>query len=379
MTEKRANRKIIATVIEPGECEIEIDYPEITASDNCGATLSQIAGLGPDALFPVGTSTETWVVTDASGNTSKEISFVITVTTTNAPPTIDSIMDVEVPEDTEMVDVWLSGISYGIDCVEEDVMVSAEVTSGMQLIALDSVMYTAGADSGMLMLSITPEMSGMAEVMVTVVDEAGDTTTTSFMVTVTPVNDAPFLVNPIADQTVNASYELAIAVSDVLGEYFDDPDGDMLTLTAMVEGGAALPVWAEVVGDTLHVAPMIADTGCYSMVVEASDGELTATDTFQVCVEGYPTAIDDIGAGEFEVNLYPNPTQGMVNIDIESSTARDIELTVLDITGKQVLRKQFSAAERITFDMSGKVSGMYFVKLDFEGQQVLKKLIVDRK
>jgi len=41
------------------------------------------------------------------------------------------------------------------------------------------------------------------------------------------------------------------------------------------------------------------------------------------------------------------------------------------ITGKQVLRKQFRAAERITFDMSGKVSGMYFVKLDFEGKQVL--------
>ncbi len=97
------------------------------------------------------------------------------------------------------------------------------------------------------------------------------------------------------------------------------------------------------------------------MVVEASDGELTDTDTFRVCVEGYLTSIEDIGAGEFEVNLYPNPTQGMVNVDIESSTARDIELTVPDITGKQVIRKQFSAAERKTFDMSGKVSGMYFV------------------
>ncbi|HKL31802.1 MAG TPA: T9SS type A sorting domain-containing protein, partial [Tangfeifania sp.] len=320
-----------------------------------------------------------WKATDQAGNTST-VSFDVIVTSENDLPTIHSIPDILVTENTSSVEIELTGISYGIDCVEEDVMVSAEVTSGMELIALDSVMYTAGADSGMLMLSITPEMSGMAEVMVTVVDEAGDTTTTSFMVTVTPVNDAPFLVNPFADQTVNASYELAIAVSDVPGEYFDDPDGDMLTLTAMVEGGAALPVWAEVVGDTLHVAPMIADTGCYTMVVEASDPDgLTATDTFQVCVEGYPTAIDDIGAGEFEVNLYPNPTRGMVNVDIESSTARDIELTVLDITGKQVLRKQFRAAERITFDMSGKVSGMYFVKLDFEGQQVLKKLVVDRK
>jgi hypothetical protein len=35
--------------------------------------------------------------------------------------------------------------------------------------------------------------------------------------------------------------------------------------------------------------------------------------------------------------------------------------------------------DSITFGMSGKVSGMYFVKLDFEGQQILKKLIVNRK
>ncbi|MCD6355284.1 MAG: T9SS type A sorting domain-containing protein, partial [Prolixibacteraceae bacterium] len=39
-----------------------------------------------------------------------------------------------------------------------------------------------------------------------------------------------------------------------------------------------------------------------------------------------------------------------------------VDLSVVDITGKEVLRKQFYAAEKITFDMSNKVSGMYFVQ-----------------
>lgn len=97
----------IMKVAEPGDCEVEITYPDAMAMDNCEATLMQTEGLGPDGMFPLGATTETWVAVDAYGNTSAEASFVVMVTKTNAPPAIDSIADVEVAEDTEMVDVWL--------------------------------------------------------------------------------------------------------------------------------------------------------------------------------------------------------------------------------------------------------------------------------
>jgi len=51
-----------------------------------------------------------------------------------------------------------------------------------------------------------------------------------------------------------------------------------------------------------------------------------------------------------------------------------ITVTVLDINGKQVLSKKYRVAERILFDMSDKVSGMYFIKLDFEGTNSTEKI-----
>ncbi|MCD6355601.1 MAG: T9SS type A sorting domain-containing protein, partial [Prolixibacteraceae bacterium] len=128
------------------------------------------------------------------------------------------------------------------------------------------------------------------------------------------------------------------------------------------------------------VAPMIADTGCVNILVTATDAaSASAADTFEVCVDGYPVSISDLGAGKFEVQLYPNPTQGKVNVDFNSTGIYSVDLSVVDITGKEVLRKQFSAAEKITFDMSNNVSGMYFVQLQVDGKRIVKKLVVDRK
>ncbi len=50
----------------------------ITASDNCAFTLSQTAGLASGSFFPEGTTTNTFVATDASGN-STPCSFTVTV------------------------------------------------------------------------------------------------------------------------------------------------------------------------------------------------------------------------------------------------------------------------------------------------------------
>lgn len=118
----------IEVVVEPGVCETEIEYPGIVVSDNCDVTIEHTTGLGADGMFPLGTTTETWVATDNGGNTA-EITFDVTVTTTNAEPTLDSIADIDVDEDTEMITVQLSEISYGVDCKDQAFDVTAEATN----------------------------------------------------------------------------------------------------------------------------------------------------------------------------------------------------------------------------------------------------------
>ncbi|MFO8153714.1 T9SS type A sorting domain-containing protein [Thioalkalivibrio sp.] len=126
--------------------------------------------------------------------------------------------------------------------------------------------------------------------------------------------------------------------------------------------------------------PEVADTGCVNLVVTATDlSGAAATDTFQLCVaDSPPVNVGDFDEGQFGVNLYPNPTQGEVTVDIDAPDLGEVGLSVFGINGKQILRRSYGATDRIIFDMSDHVSGMYFVKIDVDGTQVLKKLILKR-
>ncbi|MDB9961531.1 HYR domain-containing protein, partial [Oceanihabitans sp.] len=85
---------VVPTISCPGDIEVDNDMGlcgaivtyDVLSDDNCSASLivEQTAGLPSGSLFEVGTTTNTFVVTDASGNT-ETCSFDVTVADTEAP------------------------------------------------------------------------------------------------------------------------------------------------------------------------------------------------------------------------------------------------------------------------------------------------------
>ena len=72
---------IINVVYNPAVCGAIVNYTAPIGTDNCpGAVTARIAGLSSGAVFPWGTTTNTFRVTDASGN-STTCSFTVTVNT----------------------------------------------------------------------------------------------------------------------------------------------------------------------------------------------------------------------------------------------------------------------------------------------------------
>jgi hypothetical protein len=69
-----------------GVCGAVVNYVTPTGTDNCpGQTTTQIAGLPNGSTFPIGTTTNTFEVTDASNNNTATCSFSVTINDTENP------------------------------------------------------------------------------------------------------------------------------------------------------------------------------------------------------------------------------------------------------------------------------------------------------
>lgn len=90
------------------------------------------------------------------------------------------------------------------------------------------------------------------------------------------------------------------------------------------------------------------------------------------------TDVEDL-ANVFEVNLYPNPTNGQVNLEVENNNFSGVQVLVYSSAGEMVFHKEYQYGELIRFDMSGNSSGMYFVRIKTDDSEITKKLILDKK
>lgn len=96
-------------------------------------------------------------------------------------------------------------------------------------------------------------------------------------------NSAPVLSVALQDQSVDADSPFIFAIPT---GSFTDPDGDALAYSATLSDGGGLPSWLsfDATTATFSGTPGSGDAGTFSVVVTASDGSGTVTDTFQIVV-----------------------------------------------------------------------------------------------
>jgi uncharacterized delta-60 repeat protein len=150
-------------------------------------------------------------------------SFIVTVNPVNDTPTIDTISDLAISEDSLAQTVSLSGISAGGGEVQ-NIRISA-TSSNPSLIPNPIVTYTSPNATGSLALTPIPNQSGSAVITVTVEDAGldGDLSSTadngklnrSFTVVVNPVNDTPSF-DSVTDLTLSEDApQQAIAITAI--------------------------------------------------------------------------------------------------------------------------------------------------------------------
>uniref|UniRef100_UPI00155ADF84 putative Ig domain-containing protein n=1 Tax=Myxosarcina sp. GI1 TaxID=1541065 RepID=UPI00155ADF84 len=138
---------------------------------------------------------------------------------------------------------------------------------------------TTGTFSG------TPTNGDVGSIAVKVVASDGGAINASdeFNLEVTNTNDTPYVVDPIESQILELDQALNLPVSDA----FVDPDGDLLSCTATLADGSALPSWLrleQVLNSYFFVGtPSLEDLNePLDVKVTANDGNLTIATNFTI-------------------------------------------------------------------------------------------------
>lgn len=147
----------------------------------------------------------------------------------------------------------------------------------------------------------------------------------------------------------------------------------VLTLDA---GTAGIYLWStNETSQTITVNGGIAGLGIhnYSVTITTPEGCI-ATDNINVMVNPC-TSIDNENS-DMGVEVYPNPTNGIVNLSIAGNNSNSLEINIFDIAGKVVISKTHEpSTENVKIDMSELTDGIYFVKI-YNGSEIIVKKIV---
>jgi LPXTG-site transpeptidase (sortase) family protein len=252
-------------------------------------------------------------VTADDGSSTGSDTAIINITAINDAP-VNTVPGAQtVNEDTALIfsagngnQISVNDVDVGTDSLE----ITLSVTNGTLTLAdttgLDFTTGDGTADSTMvvtgtltdinnalatLMFNPTANYFGSAVLALTTSDFGNTgmggalTDSDNVNITVTNVNDAPFIANPIPDQNAaeDSTFNFQFAANT-----FGDPDtSDNLSYSAQSAGGGALPTWLSfnAATRTFSGTPVNDDVGTVSIDVIVSDGNGgTVTDTFSIVV-----------------------------------------------------------------------------------------------
>ena len=109
----------------------------------------------------------------------------------------------------------------------------------------------------------------------------------------------------------------------------------------------------------------------------SSDGYIFWSDTFSILVRE-PLNIEDIS--EPIARIYPNPTNGIINIEIGAEDEQNMEIEIYTVTGAVIYHKVYKSAaahfvEQV--DLSGYAKGIYLVKVITDVDNYIGKISLE--
>jgi extracellular elastinolytic metalloproteinase len=223
----------------------------------------------------------TITVTVSDGSLTASTSFVVTVTAGNDRPTISAIADQITEEDRP---TGALGFTVGdVETAVESLTMSG--TSSNTALVPNAALAFAGTGASRTLTAIpAPNQSGSAAITVTVSD-GGQTASTTFVLTVATVNDAP-TVSAIVDRTTSGDGS-PVVIPFTVGDVDNDAAALMVagsTSNTTLVPNESLAVSGSGASRTVTVTPVARRLGTSTITITVSDGLAAVSRSFVLTV-----------------------------------------------------------------------------------------------
>ena len=235
-----------------------------------------------------GSATITVTVNDGQ-TTSNTVtrSFTVTVNPVNDAPTLNTLADLNITEDSAAQVVSLSGITSG-DTNESQTLVVTATSSTPSVVPTPTISYSSPSATGSLTLKSATNATGSAVITVTVSDgqSVNGSITRSFTVNVSGINDPP-TISAIQDQAVEENEQIG-PLNFTIGD--TETPASSLIVAATSSNPALVPTNGISLGGAganrhITVTPAAGQSGIAMISVTVNDANNgTATEVFMVNV-----------------------------------------------------------------------------------------------
>ncbi len=276
------------------------------------------------AAGQTGTATITVSVRDGTNTTSDD--FLLTVTQSNTPPTISTIANQSTPEDAPTSAI---AFTIGDSDTPSASLTLSNASSNTTLVPTNNIVFGGSGSNRTVTVTPATNLSGSATITITVSDGLLSRST-NFVLTVTPVNDAP-AISDIPDQLTATNVgtgPIAFTVGDV------ETAAGSLTLLRASSNTGLVPTNNIVFGGsggnrTVTVTPATGQSGQSTISVTVRDGTNNTTDTFVLTVVA-PGANQPptIGTIPNQTTIIDQPTYPFLLVIDDPETAKvDLRMT----------------------------------------------------
>jgi len=282
---------------------------------NLGIDGDHVLSFNPDLDFnlPDG-ATVTVTATDGGGLAAEE-PFTIVVTPVNdAPVVVNPVGTVTLNEDPGFV--VIADLNYIFADIDRDAL-SFSFTGG------DEELHLNLDGNGQLFVNPDADFNAAGGIAVTLTaqDPSGLNVSDQITIVIEPVNDAPTLVQAIADVVINED-SAPVVIAD-LDNNFSDPDGDALSFSF-----TGAPVGLNMYVDGSHVLSITPNPNFNipdgtEITVTASDGgDLSVSEVFNITIN----PMNDAPVVHLPINDFAvNEDSPIVNIADLDNTFRDVD------------------------------------------------------